>query len=55
MSLSGISGASCASNVSQYSNVNRSSGTTSLDSFLESLAAKLQSNGPSGNVINTQA
>jgi hypothetical protein len=32
-----------------------SSGTTTLESFLEALASKLQSNGPSGNVINTQA
>jgi hypothetical protein len=32
-----------------------SSGTTTLESFLETLSSKLQSNGPSGNVINTQA
>jgi hypothetical protein len=32
-----------------------SRGTTTLESFLETLASKLQSNGPSGNVINTQA
>ena len=64
-SISGTTSASDSSSTSRsdleqsfstlVSALSGSSNSTSLESFLETLASKLQSNGPSGNVINTQA